>query len=98
MLSPALVAWLFCGPSAGASLAAFSARTSPEAACAALDHHLLWHVEEAGALGAVEPEQLLAVIEDMMAARRVCRNGSVAEAIRIYEELDLGPSRVRWLR
>lgn len=67
-------------------------------ACAAWDLHLFSQVEDAGVQGMVEPEVLLDMVEGMMAARRACSNGSPVKAMHMYEELDLGPSAVRWLR
>ena len=73
-------------------------RPSPDAACAALDLHLLWEVEDAATGRAVPPEELLATVEGALAARKLCRDGKVAEAVATYDRLDLGPSLVRWLR
>jgi hypothetical protein len=94
----AMGALLLCGHLAtGTSLAA-STRSHPVLACAAFDRHLLWQVEDAAAHQMIEPTELLAAIETIMAARRACRSGSVSEAIRIYEELEVGSSQVRWFR
>jgi hypothetical protein len=88
---------LLCGHlAAGTSLAA--SPPSSALACAAFDRHLLWQVEDAAAHQMIEPSESLAAIETIMAARRACRSGSVSEAIRIYEELEIGSSPVRWFR
>ncbi len=94
----AMGALLLCGHLATGSSLAASARSHPVLACAAFDRHLLWQVEDAAAHQMIEPTELLAAIETIMAARRACRSGSVSEAIRIYEELEVGSSPVRWFR
>jgi hypothetical protein len=95
------------GRSAAAALAlgflaspamAWFERPPPEAACAAFDLHLLRQVEAAGEWRTVEPERLLSVVEAMAGARRLCREGRIAEASRLYEALALDPALVGLLR
>jgi hypothetical protein len=73
-------------------------RPLPQAACAALDLHVLWQIEDAAVMPAVAPEQLLAAVEGLMSARKLCQGGDVAQALETYDGLDLGLSRVRWLQ
>ena len=73
-------------------------RPEAKAACAALDLHLLWQIEDAAAMPVTAPEDLLATTEAMLAARRLCEEGKVPQAVDSYDKLDLGLSKVRLLQ
>lgn len=66
--------------------------------CAAYDLHLVWQVEEWAEVQPAETDRVLAGVDALLTARRACRAGAFAEAIRIYERVDLDPIQARWLR
>ena len=97
--SKAAAAGLLASFLSTASLSADSfVRPGAKAACAALDLHLLWQIEDAASTPTADAEDLLATVEGLMRARRLCGDGKVAQAVETYDSLDLGISRVRWLQ
>lgn len=93
----ALALLIAAGPCLGAPLAD-GGRPRPEAACAAFDLHLLGQIEEAGFWTSIEAERLFGVVERIVQARRLCSAGRTAEALGLYEAIDIAGVDVTWLR
>ncbi len=66
--------------------------------CAALDHHLLWLVEEHGAAGELADDDLAQAAFDVLAARRLCASGDFERGLDMYSNIPLGQPRTTWLR
>ncbi len=66
--------------------------------CAAFDLHVLWLVEEHGDAQEISGDEIAAVTEQMVNARRLCSAGQTGEALEVYSTIALTRPRSRWFR
>lgn len=67
-------------------------------ACAALDHHGVWMIEEHGDAREMPDAEIRAAALRLLDARRACFTGDVQAGLAAYMTTDLGRPRSRWFR